>query len=81
MGKLDDVMILQNTEIRGKKWILQAFHSELRGVHWPISRIIQEFDLLSNDWHLSSGILCKICLNMGHKHYWKSYILLTVVLL
>lgn len=37
MGKQDDVM--KNGK-RGGKGILQAFHFELRGIRWPVSRIV-----------------------------------------
>lgn len=64
MGKQDDVM--KNGK-RGEKGISQAFHFELRGIRWPVSRIIEEFHLLSMDWHLSHvkcAPTCAFCISV-----------------
>lgn len=59
MGKQDDVM--KNGK-RGEKGISQAFHFELRGIRWPVSRIIEEFHL-----HLSPvkcAPTCAFCISV-----------------
>lgn len=80
MGKQEDVMILQSTEMRKKEKrktdILQGFQFELSGMLWPVSRIIQQNSFFCQ----RIGIYVKMCPNMVHKQCWRLYILFTVVL-